>query len=69
MTPVNWTKTREKYKGKWVAFEDDERTVIASGNTPKETKEKAQKKGHKNPILAHMPKEITAYVGLYEISV
>lgn len=67
MSSINWSKTREKYRGQWVAFKDDEKTVVANGKSPKEVKEKATKNGYKNPILAHMPKDMKTFVGSYEI--
>jgi hypothetical protein len=62
---IDWTKIYKKYKGLWVALKDDEKTVIASGKTVKETLEKARKKGFDKPILTHMPEELVTYVGSY----
>lgn len=68
---INWTKIYKKYGGLWVALEDDEQTVIASGKTAKEAWEKAQKRGYKKPILTHMPQELITYVGhgLWSLSI
>ena len=52
-----------KYKGLWVALADDESTVLASGVSASEAFEQAKKAGHKDPILTHLPHELTAYVG------
>ncbi len=60
---IDWTKIYEKYKGLWVALEDDEITVIASGKTAKEAWEEAQKKGYDKPILTRMPEKLVPYVG------
>jgi len=60
---IDWTKIYKKYKGLWVALEDDEKTVISSGKTAKEAWDKAIKKGYKKPILTHMPDKLVAYVG------
>lgn len=60
---INWTKIYKKYRGLWVALEDDERTVIASGKTAKEAWTKAQDKGFKKPILTRMPEKLVTYVG------
>ena len=60
---VDWTKIYEKYRGLWVALEDDEETVIASGETAKEAFEKARGKGYERPILTRMPEELITYVG------
>lgn len=60
---IDWTKIYEQYKGRWVALEDDEVTVIASGKTAKEAWGRAQKKGYEKPILFRVPIEIMPYVG------
>jgi hypothetical protein len=60
---INWTKTYKKYKGLWVAFLDDEKTVVGSGKTLKEALLQAQKKGHDSPIVSRMPINLDAYVG------
>ena len=60
---IDWTKIYKKYKGLWVALEDDEKTVISSGKTAQEAFEKAIKKGFKKPILTRMPEKLVTYVG------
>lgn len=63
MTAIDWSEIYKKYKGQWVALEEDEVTVISSGATAKVAYDKALKKGYKNPILTHMPKDLMPYVG------
>lgn len=60
---IDWTKIYIKYKGLWVALQDDEITVIASGATAIEAWNKAQEKGYKKPILTRMPEKLVTYVG------
>ena len=60
---IDWTKIYKKYKGLWVALEDDEKTVISSGKTAREAWDKARKKGYEKPILSHMPDKLVTYVG------
>lgn len=60
---IDWTKIYKKYKGLWVALEDDEKTVIASGKTAKEAFLSAQEKGYEKPILTHVPEKLVGYVG------
>lgn len=38
------TNIYKKYKGKWIALQDDEQTVISSGKSLVETAKKAEKK-------------------------
>lgn len=60
---IDWTKIYKKYKGLWVALEDDEKTVITSGKTAREAWDKAKKMGYEKPILSHMPDKLITYVG------
>ena len=60
---IDWTVLFKKYKGLWVALQNDETTVIASGKTAKETLAEAQKKGFETPILTKMPQSLSTYVG------
>ena len=66
---IDWTNIYKKYKGLWVALADDEKTVIAFGETAKDALEEAKKKGCKNPTLSKMPERLVTYVGFgcYEI--
>ena len=66
MKAINWENIREKYKGQWVALEDDEVTVIASGRSVKDVLEKAREEGYTEPIVAFMPRELVSFAG-YEI--
>lgn len=60
---IDWTAIFQTYKGKWVAFEDDEKTVIVSGKDPKAVKLEANKKGFDKPILMKIPQKFTPYIG------
>lgn len=60
---VNWIKIYKQYKGMWVAFKQDEKTVIASGNTAKSVHDRAIQRGFENPILSFIPLTITPMVG------
>lgn len=40
----DWTKIYKRYKGFWVALDNDEKTVLGSGKTAREALERAQKK-------------------------
>ena len=61
--PIDWTKIYQKYKGLWVALKDDEKTVVASGNTVKEAVNKAKERGYQNPIMFRVPTKVVPYVG------
>ncbi len=66
---INWTQIYKKYKGLWVALQEDEEVVLATGKTAKEAWFKAQEKGYKKPILTRIPKEVVGYIGLNEVQV
>ena len=59
----NWTLLFQEYKGKWVAFKDDEKTVMASGRSAKTAYKQARKFGVKIPILFKVPETSLPYVG------
>lgn len=63
MPTKNWTKLFKDYKGQWIALEDDEITVISSGNKVSEVIRAAQSKGHQKPILTKVPRKDIAYIG------
>ena len=60
----DWTKIWEKYKGLWVALDEDEETVLGAGKTVREALEEAKKKTDKTPYLTRMPDKLVAYVGV-----
>lgn len=60
---IDFTKIIEKYKGQWVALTENEKKVVSSGKSAKETLEKAKKKGLENPILFKVPISVLPYVG------
>lgn len=62
---LDWTPIYKMYKGKWVALDDDEVTVISSGETVKEVMWEAEKKGYKKPILFRVPTKVIPYVGSF----
>ena len=61
---IDWTKNFKKYKGLWVAMEEDEITVVASDKTAKGVLEKSRKKGLSDPILFKVPIEIIPQIGI-----
>lgn len=55
---IDWTKIYKKYRGLWVGLKDDQKTVIASGETVREVMDKAKKKGFGEPILFRVPTKV-----------
>ncbi|MBI3572586.1 MAG: hypothetical protein HY092_00095 [Candidatus Kerfeldbacteria bacterium] len=60
---IDWSTIIRKYRGLWVGLKDDERTVVASGQTVQEVLKKAKAKGFNQPILFRVPSEVLPYVG------
>jgi len=64
---LDFTKIVKEYKGKWVALSENEKKVVSSGKSAKETLEKAKKQGLENPILFKVPVALLPYVGANSI--
>ncbi len=60
---IDWTRIQKKYAGKWVAFKDDEKSVISSGTTVASVLKRAKELGFQKPILSKMPKKVVMYIG------
>lgn len=69
MMAIDWKPIYKKYRGQWVALDDDEVTVIASGKTALEALVAAQQAGKEKPILAQMPENLLPYVGPFTVSI
>ena len=65
---IDWTEIYTKYKGRWVALEDDEQTVVGSGESVREALDQARANGYTEPILTRMPDELIPFVGAYPYS-
>ena len=59
---IDWTDLFTRYKGQWVALEDDETTVIAHGKDARKVWDEARKTVAK-PILMQVPTDLMPYVG------
>jgi Family of unknown function (DUF5678) len=59
---IDWTDIYTKYKGRWVALEDDEQTVVGSGKTLEEALAEASQNGYDEPIVTRMPEELFPFV-------
>ena len=60
---IDWTPIIKKYKGKWVALESDEITVLAAANSAVEALKEARNKGYESPILTKVPTKVVSYIG------
>ncbi len=59
------TKVYKKYKGQWVALDDNLLKVITSSYSAKKTYQEAIKKGYKEPTLFKVPAKNIPYFGIY----
>jgi hypothetical protein len=64
--PKDWTNIFNHYHGMWLAFDEDEETVLAAAKTAKEALADAIAKGFATPILYRVPDTLEAFVG-YEV--
>lgn len=71
MSAIDMTKIygNKNYKGRWVAMinYNTNPQVIAYAKTLKETLEKAEKKGYKNPVVTQIPKKLMYFVGFTKL--
>ncbi|MBA7496075.1 hypothetical protein ES702_06673 [subsurface metagenome] len=62
MKTVDLSKILRPYEDKWVALSQDEKKVIGSGKTLKETSKEVSKKRYKNPVYLKVPRFDVEYV-------
>ena len=62
MPVVDMVKIEKRYAGQWVALSDDQKRVIAAGQTLKDALANARKKGVRDPILSKIPREFLEYI-------
>ena len=60
---IDWTEIYKKYKGLWVALKDDQVTVVGSGKTFKEARDKARSNGYPDGILFRVPSKNVFFIG------
>lgn len=63
----DWTNLYDKYKGLWVALDEDEETVLGVGKTVSEALSEAKRKTNITPFLTRVPENLSAYVGLLQL--
>jgi len=62
-TLINWSHLHPKYAGQWVAFADDEKTIVSASLEFSTAISTAIKQGYKSPIMFKVPQSPVAYVG------
>lgn len=55
LKPIDLTKKLLPYENKWVALSEDQREVLGAGQTLKEAKKAAEKRGKKYLFLKVLP--------------
>ena len=61
---IDFKNLLKNYKGKWVALEEKEKKIIASGVDAKKVYKEALEKGAKVPTLFKVPTRSVAFVGV-----
>jgi hypothetical protein len=64
---IDWTEIYQKHKGRWIALEDDEQTVMGSGDSACEALDAAQENGCEQPIVTRQPQKLIPFVAVYKI--
>jgi hypothetical protein len=59
---IDWTEIYNNYKGRWVALEDDEQTVVGSGESARGALAQARENGYEQPILTRMPEDSMTFI-------
>lgn len=57
------TPIYKKYRGKWVAMNDQFTKVVVSGKRSSTVYQKAKKMGYKIPNMFRVPSNLTAFIG------
>ncbi|MFI6021296.1 DUF5678 domain-containing protein [Streptomyces sp. NPDC051287] len=63
MAARDWSKLYQQYKGKWVALQQDQVTVIAAAGSLAKAMNQAKRLGFDNPITTKVPGELKLLVG------
>ena len=71
MRLIDWTAIYAKYKGLWVALDEDNETVVGSGRSAGQALGEARSKGFMNAAITYVPREAITFAGIsmYEVSV
>lgn len=62
---MNLTPIYRKYKGLWVALDNNLKKVISAERDAKKAHENAIKKGYKTPVLFKVPQNNLPYIGTF----
>lgn len=60
---IDLTKIYKRYRGLWVALNDEWDTVVSSNKDVRKARDEAVKKGYKEPFMFKVPTENAAYIG------
>jgi hypothetical protein len=66
MKPINWKAIYTNYKGLWVALDEDNETVVGSGQSPEQALDEAHIKGFSNAALTYVPEEVINFAGAHQ---
>ena len=63
MKHIDWTIIYANYKGLWVALDDDNETVVGSGQSPEQALREAHSKGFASAAITYVPEEAVTFAG------
>lgn len=61
---IDFTFLYKKYPGRWVALDNDEKSVLGTGKTAREAIRESKKNGGDCPILHRVPSKISLSISL-----
>ena len=65
MKPINQSHLMQKYRGKWVALQPDQQTVITSGESAASVLSSAKKQGCETPVVTRIPQDPARFIGAF----
>lgn len=63
MEPDIDTHLNDKYRGLWIALDDDRETVVGSGPNPEEAFQQAKANGSEDPVLTYVFAHDGTFIG------
>ncbi len=61
--PANQPTVPRELAGRWIAWDHDRTQIVASGDTPSEVIDMANRSGCLNPILEKLPRKNLPFTG------
>jgi len=60
---IDRSRAFSEHRGRWVAFAEDQATIVGAGKTAERALDEAKRNGVGRPILARMPRQLMPFIG------